>query len=61
MRTKRGTEMKRIARFARKWWEGMRMLWGCQANPILKIVALPVMAGIAFLCCLLDLIDGDAK
>lgn len=53
--------MKRIARFARKWWEGMRMLWGCQANPILKIVALPVMAGIAFLCCLLDLIDGEAK
>lgn len=53
--------MKRIARFAGKWLDGMRTLWGCRANPFVKIAALPVMACIAFLCCLLDLIDGEAK
>lgn len=50
-----------IARFAGKWMEGMRTLWGCPANPILKIAVLPVMAGIVFLCCVLDLIDGEAQ
>lgn len=27
---------------------------------LVKVAALPVMAGIALLCCLLDLIDGEA-
>ena len=53
--------MKRIARFASKWWEGMRALWGCRANPFVKVVAMPVMACIALLCCLLDLIDGELQ
>jgi hypothetical protein len=53
--------VKSIARFVRKWWDGMRTLWGCRANPLLKIAALPVMACIALLCCMLDLIDGGAE
>lgn len=53
--------MKRIRRFARMFRDGMRTLWGCQANPFVKIAAIPAMVCIAFLCCLLDLIDGDAK
>ena len=53
--------MNRIARFARKWMNGMRTLWGCQANLFVKVAAIPVMAGIVLLCCLLDLTDGDKQ
>lgn len=53
--------MKRIRRFCGMFTSGMRTLWGCQANPIIKIAALPVMACIVFTCCLLDLIDGGDK
>lgn len=53
--------MKRIRRFCRMFVSGMRTLWGCQANPLVKIAAIPIMACISLLCCMLDLIDGDAK
>ena len=53
--------MKRVARFAGKWWDGMWTLWGCQAHPLVKIAAVPFMAGVVFLCCVLDLIDGDQQ
>ena len=53
--------MKILSRFARKFRDGMRTLWGCQANIFVKIAALPVTACIALLCCVLDLIDGEAE
>ena len=58
---KGGDGMKRITRFAGKWMDGMRTLWGCQAHPLVKIAAVPFMAGVVFLCCVLDLIDGDQQ
>ena len=53
--------MKRIRRFCGMFVSGMRTLWGCQANIFVKIAALPVTACIALLCCMLDLIDGEAE
>lgn len=53
--------MKILSRFARKFRDGMRTLWGCQANIFVKIAAIPVMVLIALMCCTLDIIDGEAE
>ena len=51
--------MRRLSRFCGMWRDGMRVMWGCDANLLVKIAAIPAMMVIAALCAIMDMIDGN--